>query len=105
MIAEGFRLLPHLIKPLLAVHSHAVWLLATPEFRQAVFNSRGGPKWGFLGKTSDPARALRNLLERDAMFTQRLDEEAKRLELNTIEVDPTMAAEDLARRVTEMFGL
>jgi len=76
-----------------------------PEFRQAVFDSRGGPKWGFLGKTSDPERALRNLLERDAMFTHRLYEEAKLLELNTIEVDPTMTVDDLARRVTEPFGL
>jgi hypothetical protein len=24
---EGFRLLPHLVKPLLAVRSHAVWLI------------------------------------------------------------------------------
>jgi len=105
VITEGFRLLPHLVKPLLAAGSHAVWLLPTPEFRQAVFDSRGGPKWGFLGKTSDPERALRNLLERDAMFTLRLYEEAKRLGLNTIEVDTAMTVDDLARRVTKAFGL
>jgi hypothetical protein len=105
VIAEGFRLSPHLVKPLLAAHSHAVWLLPTPEFRQAVLDSRGGQEWGFLGKTSDPERALRNLLDRDAMFTQRLYEEAKLLELNTIEVDTTMTVDDLARRVTEPFGL
>jgi hypothetical protein len=39
------------------------------------------------------------------MFTHRLYEEARRLELNTIEVDPTITADDLARRVTEAFGL
>src|SRR5215510_2716806 len=105
VIAEGFRLLPYLVKPLLAMRSHAVWLLPTPEFRQAVLDSRGGPKWEFLGRTSDPERALRNLLERDAMFTHRLCEEAKRLELNTIEVDTTMTVDDLARRVTGSFGL
>jgi 2-phosphoglycerate kinase len=105
VIAEGFRLAPHLVMPLLAVRSQAVWLLPTPEFRRAVFDSRGGPEWGFLGKTSDPERAFRNLLERDAMFTHRLYEEAKRLELNTIEVGATMTVDDLARRVTELFGL
>ena len=105
VIAEGFRLLPHLVEPLLAARSHAVWLLPTPEFRQAVLDSRGGPEWGFLGKTSDPERALRNLLERDAMFTHRLYEEAKRLELNTIDVGATMTVDDLTRRVTELFGL
>jgi hypothetical protein len=45
------------------------------------------------------------LLKRDAMFTHHLYEEAKRLELNTIEVDITMTVDDLARRVTEAFGL
>ena len=105
VIVDGFRLLPHLVKPLLAVRSHAVWLLPTPEFRQAVVDSRGRPQWGFIGKTSDPERALRNLLERDAMFTHRLYEEAQRLGLNTIEVDPTMTVDELAGRVAEALGL
>jgi 2-phosphoglycerate kinase len=105
VIADGFRLLPHLVEPLLAIRSHAVWLLPTPEFRQAVFDSRGGPESGFIGKTSDPERAFRNLLGRDAMFTNRLYEEAQRLGLNTIEVDPTMTVDELAGRVGEAFGL
>ena len=105
MIAEGFRLLPHFVKPLLAVRSHAVWLLPTPEFRQAAFDSRGWPREGFLGKTSDPERAFRNLIERDAMFTHRLYEEAKLLALKIIEVDLTMTEDDLAGRVTKAFGL
>ena len=105
VIVEGFRLLPHLVKPLLAVRSHAVWLIPTPEFRHAVIESRGGPQWSFIAKTSNPDRALRNLLERDAMFTQRLYEEAQHLELNTIEVDTTVTVDDLTRRVAEAFAL
>ena len=99
VIVEGFRLLPHLVKPLLAGRNHAVWLLPTPEFRQAVAD------WGFIGKTSGPERARRNLLERDAMFTQRLCEEAQRLELNTIEVDSTITVDEVAGKVTKAFGL
>lgn len=105
VIVDGFRLLPHLVDPLLAERSHAVWLIPTPEFRHAVMESRGGARWGFVGKTSDPERALRNLLERDAMFTDRLYEEARRLGLSTIEVDPTMTEDDLAGRVAKTFGL
>jgi 2-phosphoglycerate kinase len=105
VIAEGFRLMPRFVKPLLAVRSHAVWLLPTPEFRQAVFDSRGGAQWGFIGRTSDPERALCNLLERDQMFTRRLHEEAKRLRLNTIGVNTKMTADEMAGRVTEAFGL
>ena len=58
-----------------------------------------------IGKTSNPERALRNLLERDAMFTQGLYEEAQRLELNTIQVDSTMTVDDLTGRVAEALRL
>ena len=105
VIAEGFRLLPRLVKPLLSETTHAVWLLPTPAFRQSVIDSRGGSKWSFLAKTSDPERALRNLLERDRMFTDTLREETARLKLPAIEVDSTMTEDDLVKRVIELFGL
>jgi 2-phosphoglycerate kinase len=105
VIAEGFRLLPHLVKPLLSVPGRAVWLLPTPDFRQAVFERRGGAASGFLARTTDPERALRNLLERDRMFTDILREETARLELHAIEVDTTTTEDDLAERVAEVFGL
>ncbi len=47
----------------------------------------------------------RNLLERDRMFTDILREETARLALPAIEVDATMTEDDLAKRVTEVFGL
>ena len=105
VIVEGFRLLPRLVKPLLSVPAHAVWLLPTPDFRQAVVETRGGSAWGFLAKTTDPDRALRNLLERDRLFTDFLREETARLEGPAIEVDATVTEDDLAKRVTEVFGL
>jgi 2-phosphoglycerate kinase len=105
VIVEGLRLLPQLVKPLLSVPSRAVWLLPTPDFRQAVVESRGGSAWGFLAKTTYPERALRNLLERDRMFTDMLREETARLGLPAIEVDTTTTEGDLAKRVTDLFGL
>jgi hypothetical protein len=104
VIVEGFRLLPQLVKPLLAMPSHAVWLLPTPEFRRAAIDSRGST-WDIAGRTSDPERALGNLLERDRMFTDRLHEHTSRLHLRAIEVDTAMTEDDLVRRVTAMFGL
>ncbi|MDX3186812.1 AAA family ATPase [Streptomyces sp. MN03-5084-2B] len=102
VIAEGFRLLPSLVEPLLAGPGHAVWLLPTPEFRRAAFDRRGG---GIPPRTGDPDRARRNLLERDRMFTDRLAAEAKRLALPVIEVDPTVTEDELAGRVAQVFGL
>ena len=103
VIVEGFRLLPHLVKPLVSVTGRAVWLLPTPEFREAVVESRGGSAWGFLARTTDPERALRNLLERDRMFTDILRDETSRLGLHAIEVDNRTTEDDLTRRVTDVF--
>lgn len=104
VIAEGFRLLPDLVKPLLATPDQAVWLLPTPEFRRAAFRSRGS-LWEIPGKTSDPKRAQHNLLERDRMFTDRLSKEVDRLDLRSIAVDIPMTEDDLADRVMKVFKL
>jgi 2-phosphoglycerate kinase len=105
VIVEGFRLLPHLVEPLLSSATRAVWLLPTPDFRQTVFERRGVSSSGFLARTTDPDRALRNLLERDRLFTDILSEEAARLQLPAVTVTATMTEDDLTRRVAEVFGL
>lgn len=103
VVAEGFRLLPRLVGPLLAEPGHAVWLIPTEGFRRAAFDSRGST-WQIADRTNDPERALRNLLERDRMFTEQLRAEAGRLDLPVLEVDVTMTEDDLVERVTEAFG-
>ena len=105
LIVEGFRLLPHLVKPLLCKLTRAVWLLPTPHFRQEVVEGRGGSSWRFLAKTSDPQKALRNLLERDRMFTDALREETTRLGLHAIEVDTSTTEDIVVKRVTDLFAL
>jgi 2-phosphoglycerate kinase len=105
ILVEGFRLLPPLVEPLLLTPGHAVWLLPTPDFRRSVFEGRGGAAWSFLARTSDPERALRNLLERDRMFTDGLREETARLGLPAIEINTAITEDDLTGRVASMFGL
>jgi hypothetical protein len=104
VVVEGFRLLPRLVKPLLTVPRQAVWLLPTPEFRRTALDSRGS-LWTIAGRTSDPERALRNLLERDRLFTDRLAEETRRLGLPAIPVDTTMDEDDLAEEVARALAL
>jgi hypothetical protein len=84
--------------------NHAVWLLPTPEFRRAAFTSRGS-LWTIAARTSDPERALGNLLKRDEMFTTVLDEETRDLGLPAIKIDTPMTEDDLARNVAERFSL
>ncbi len=104
VVAEGFRLLPHLVAPLLADPTRAVWLLPTPAFRETAFDSRG-TTWQLAGRTSRPPAALSNLLERDRLFTQRLDAEVRALGLPAIAVDGTGTEDNLTDRVATAFGL
>ena len=104
VIVEGLRLLPRLVQPLLEVPSRGVWLLPTPEFRRTAFESRG-TLWEIPRKTSDPERAMRNLLERDRMFTDRLRQEAEQVGVLTIEIDASTSEDSLTDRVATQFGL
>ena len=107
VVADGFRLLPSLVEPLLATRDHAVWLIPTPQFRLAAFEQRrpSGMPWSFVNQTTEPDKALRNLLERDRMFTERLAENARHLDLRVIQVTEGMAEDDLAGLVSTAFGL
>ncbi|WP_235079646.1 hypothetical protein [Amycolatopsis orientalis] len=104
-VVDGFRLLPHLVKPLLNDADRAVWLLPTPEFRHTAIEGRSAPGEQFVRRTSDPARAARNLAERDRLFTTRLRPETARLGLRAIEVDTTTTEDDLFDQVTTFFRL
>jgi len=105
VIVEGFRLLPALVKPILAKACQAVWLLPAPSFRRAVMEARAQSGNGFLSRTSDPPTALANVLERDRLFTNILRQKTQQLDLPAIEVDATMTEEDLTRRVASMLEL
>jgi hypothetical protein len=104
VVVEGFRLLPHLVRPLLDDPRHAVWLVPTDDFRRSAFESRGST-WRIAGQTSDPDRALRNLLERDRMFTEGMAADATRLGLTIVEVDSAMSEDALFEHVVTWFGL
>ncbi|WP_327148248.1 hypothetical protein [Nocardia sp. NBC_01329] len=101
-VAEGFRLLPDLVAPLLADPARAIWLLPSPGFRRKVFVDRG---WEIPHRTSEPDLARRNLLRRDEMFTDRLRADLSRLGLPVLEVDGSMTADGAADYVGCAFGL
>jgi len=104
VIAEGFRLLPHLVKPLLHDPSHSVWLIPTPEFRLAAFESRG-TTWSIPNKTRNPKRALSNLLERDRLFTENLRGMLETTGLPAVEVDGRLTEDALEGCIAGKFGL
>jgi hypothetical protein len=104
VLVEGFTLLPRLVAPLLSDPHQAVWLLATPVFRRAAFESRGST-YDIPRKTSDPERALENMLERDRLFSEDVAREAAALRLPVIGIDVGMSIDALAAQVSEALGL
>jgi len=104
ILVEGFRLVPRLVAPLLAGPSQAVWLIPTPDFRRHAFEARGFTS-AIPQRTSDPVRALANLLERDRLFTEQVANEAAARALTIIEVDGTLGIEALTDLVGEALGL
>jgi hypothetical protein len=103
-LAEGFSLLPRLVMPLLSNPAHAVWLLPTPAFRRAAFDARGST-WTIAGKTTDPPRALENLLARDALFTDELRRQSEAARARTLTVDGSLDVEATTRLVGGYLGL
>ena len=104
ILAEGFRLSPGLVAPVLGEPWQAVWLIPTEDFRRAAFTQRP-PSRQFWQRTSDPARALEQLLQRDALFTTRVRDEARALGLTVVAVDGSRGAEELATDLADRFRL
>jgi hypothetical protein len=104
VIAEGFRLLPNLVKPLLHDPNRCIWLIATPEFRLTALESRG-TMWKIPNKTSNPKRALSNLLERDRLFAERLKSMVETTGLPAVMVDARLTEDALESCIAGKFGL
>jgi 2-phosphoglycerate kinase len=104
ILAEGFKLLPRLVSPLLSQPNQAVWLIPSPEFRRAAFESRGWT-WEIPRKTSDPERALANLLVRDGLFTDEVLKEARARQLPFIVIDGALSVDQVVLSVAESLGL
>lgn len=97
-------LMPRLVAPLLSRTDQGVWLVPTPEFRRDAFEARGFT-WEIPRKTSDPERALANLLARDALFTSQITTEATAMGLPVIAVDSDRSIDEMVRLVGQALGL
>ena len=81
-----------------------VWLIPTPEFRLVAFES-AALCWSIPNKTSNPKRALSNLLERDRLFTERLQRMVETTGLPAIMMDGRLTEDALESCIAGKFGL
>ena len=103
ILAEGFRLLPRLVQPLMDHPWQGVWLTTTSERRRDVFTSRPVEEQ-FWRRTSDPAAALELLLERDAQFADQVVREAESRGLVAVVVDGRRAIDEVADDVARIYA-
>jgi len=104
ILAEGFRLLPRLVAPLLSHPDQAIWLAPTPDFRRTAFDARGFT-WEIPRKTSKPKQALSKFLVRDQLFTDEIAQEATALQLRVVKVDGQLSVNELTSCVADHLGL
>jgi hypothetical protein len=101
VLVEGPGAFPWCVAPLLISPRHALFLIPTPEFRDAVFARRGAdPGQG----TSDPEVARANLRARDLAIAARIIRSCRELGLRYVEVDSSMGIEDTLALAEDQFG-
>jgi hypothetical protein len=104
VLVEGFRILPHLVRPHLSDPSHAVWLVPTAAFRREAFKRRRRED-AFWMRTTDPDRALANLSKRDGIFSDKIASDAARNSLEVLYIDGSRTVDSMAEELASRFGL
>jgi hypothetical protein len=102
IVAEGPGFFPGAIRGLLGDSRQAAWLLPTGEFKRASHARREKSAWREF--TSNPELALSNHIERDILLAEIYRDELIEGDL-VIDVDGSVDAETIARRVGTRFGL
>lgn len=105
LLAEGAGLRPELIAPYVASPRHALWLVATPEFRRSRYPQRGPWVAELLAGCPDPDAAFERWMARDDRMSSTLIEEARRRDLHILEIDGRRAVEETAAVAAAWFQL
>lgn len=96
VVAEGFGFLPELVAPLLATPDQGIWLIPADAFKLASMQQRGKPS--FAARTCDPERARANLLGRDRLLAEHIEEEARAAKLPLYTVSGSFSVDAASAR-------
>ncbi|MCI0391374.1 MAG: hypothetical protein MOB07_21745 [Acidobacteria bacterium] len=102
VLAEGPRLFPKLLMPVLTSPHQAIWMLPTEAFIRASQERRDKPSMRF--ESSDPERFRANFLARDRLLADHIRGEVVRLGLPHIEIDGQRAVEEIADSIQLHFA-
>lgn len=102
IVAEGPGLFPQLVKPYLSNPFHAIWLVATNKTIRKVREQR---PTGIRTETSDPDRAIDNLIERDIIIARYIKDQAFDANMRTMEINFDEPIMSTVGRIAQLFGL
>jgi hypothetical protein len=100
IVAEGAGLFPECVAPWLSRPHQALWLIPTRAFIAQV---RHGRIHGAPYQTSDPARALANIIARDELIAQHHQRAAQERGLATYSIDGTRSLDDVTTSVAGYY--
>ncbi len=101
ILAEGPGFFPAVIEPLLSTRQQAIWLVPAPSFKRQIAIQRGKPS--VRNETRDPALATENIIARDLLVTQHVQQEATRLGLPWLEINGTQTVDEVITIVEKHF--
>ncbi|WP_280777320.1 hypothetical protein [Paenibacillus sp. PastM-3] len=103
VVVEGNQLLPALVAPLLRHTDRAIWVIPTEQFQLEHYSKR---TWiqGILQRTEEPEHAFCNWMKRDALFAEKVKQEALRLKLPLMEVDGSTSLQENFERIERCFS-
>jgi hypothetical protein len=104
IIAEGPGLFPECVFPCLSDLQQAIWLVPTDAFCTTVRQYRHSAGIDGFHQTSDPERALRQLIERDGLLARYVKQRAEALYLPLYEVDGSHSLDEMTRLVEQHFA-
>ncbi len=104
IVAEGIGLLPECVAGVAADPRRAVFLVHSPSFLRDAGDARQGLT-SMTQRTSDPPRALANLMRRNELLAAHIRKEAHRRGLRVIDVDEQLPLARAVELVEEQFRL
>lgn len=104
VLVEGASILPEFIKNEGIDHNKYVCIVPTKEFQVDKYSKREWVK-GYLSNCTDPKKAFKNWMERDAKFAQIVTKNANDYKMNVITVDGYKSIDENYLKVRQIFGL
>ncbi len=104
-LVEGAGCFPASVLPSAGTSRRAVWLIPTPDCIRQVREDRFALGNSSAIHTSEPERALRNIIERDILLAAYVESEASHLGGRVIPVNGTRSIGEMADEIEAHFGL